>query len=312
MSNRKSGPEVGSREWLIDELSEMEELLKKERDRDASMPHGLTDIRNQIELSLQRGKEPLLTEFPELAVVLESVEHRRDLRVELRTAEKNGDADDFAVAFIRMINTPPQSLIDVLFGDICEKEDRSLLEQKLNRDLPGQIPLEELLAGNDRHFRLEIDRISTGLRELKRLLSQSTDGRETAHSNAIAINAGNAAQGDDEAEGTPAKSDVAYSDGFRSVRWFGDEFTFTPTQAACVKVLWRYWEQGTPGVGQVTILDEAGSCSEQLRNVFKGKKMHPAWGTMIKTAGKGVFKLEKPAARELPGKTPLKPDQNPR
>ncbi len=110
--------------------------------------------------------------------------------------------------------------------------------------------------------------------------------------NAI-IEAGNAAQGDDGAEPIPAESDVAHSTDFRSVRWFGERFTFTTTQAACVQVLWRNWQQGTPVISEVTVLDDAGSAGDRLRDVFdKGK--HPAWGTLIKPAGKGAFCLAEP------------------
>ena len=107
------------------------------------------------------------------------------------------------------------------------------------------------------------------------------------------IEAGNAAQGDVEAEAIPAESDVAHSTDFRSVRWFGERFTFTTTQAACVQVLWRNWQQGTPVISEVTVLDDAGSAGDRLRDVFdKGK--HPAWGTLIKPAGKGAFCLAEP------------------
>ena len=101
------------------------------------------------------------------------------------------------------------------------------------------------------------------------------------------------AQDDDEAEPIPTKSDVAHSTDFRSVRWFGERFTFTTTQAACVQVLWRNWKQGTPVISEVTVLDDAGSAGDRLRDVFdKGK--HPAWGTLIKPAGKGAFCLAEP------------------
>lgn len=65
---------------------------------------------------------------------------------------------------------------------------------------------------------------------------------------------------------------------FRSVDWFGESYAFTPTQAACVKVLWEHWEQDTPEVGDQTILEVADSTSNRLDSVFKDC---PAWGTMI-------------------------------
>ena len=52
--------------------------------------------------------------------------------------------------------------------------------------------------------------------------------------------------------GKAGTDNVAHSDDFRSVRSFGESFAFTPTQAACVQILWRNWEQGTPVIGEVT------------------------------------------------------------
>jgi hypothetical protein len=78
-----------------------------------------------------------------------------------------------------------------------------------------------------------------------------------------------------------------HSKDFRSVRWYGDDYHFSPTQAACVKVMWEEWEKGTPDLGQETILEhpEVEAESKRLVDVFKG---HPAWGKMIvkgRTAG---------------------------
>jgi hypothetical protein len=74
---------------------------------------------------------------------------------------------------------------------------------------------------------------------------------------------------------------------FRSVHWFGNNHSFTRTQAACVKVLWAAWENGTPELDQQTVLTapEVDSESKRLADLFKD---HPAWGTMLvqgKTAG---------------------------
>jgi len=87
---------------------------------------------------------------------------------------------------------------------------------------------------------------------------------------------------------------AAHSDDFRSVNWFGTPHGFTPTQAACVKILWKHWEQNTPDVGQDTILEAVESAQGRLDYVFKNGK-HPAWGTMIvKGSTKGAFRLAKP------------------
>jgi hypothetical protein len=87
---------------------------------------------------------------------------------------------------------------------------------------------------------------------------------------------------------------VAHSEDFRSVRWFGTAYNFTPTQATCVRILWEAWARGTPDVGHQTILNAARSDSARLREVFnKGK--HPAWGTMIASHSKGTCRLAEPA-----------------
>lgn len=84
---------------------------------------------------------------------------------------------------------------------------------------------------------------------------------------------------------------TAHGIDFRSVRWFGEAYEFTSTQAACVKVLWEHWEQRTSAVGETSILESAGAGGERLRDIFdKGK--HPAWGTMIVDSRKGAFRLQ--------------------
>jgi hypothetical protein len=89
-------------------------------------------------------------------------------------------------------------------------------------------------------------------------------------------------------------AEVSHSDDFRSVRWYGNEYAFTTMQAACVQILWQAWQRGAPEMSQARILEDAGSASERLRDVFdKGK--HGAWGTMIVPGRKGAFRLGKPA-----------------
>jgi hypothetical protein len=85
-----------------------------------------------------------------------------------------------------------------------------------------------------------------------------------------------------------------HSADFRSVHWYGKDYTFTPTQAACVKLLWGANENGTPELGQDTILlhptVEAGA--SRLRDVFKG---HPAWDLLIvKGTTQGAYRLAEP------------------
>lgn len=82
-----------------------------------------------------------------------------------------------------------------------------------------------------------------------------------------------------------------HSADFRSVHWFGAKHSFTPTQAACVKLLWEAWENRTPEVGQEWILQhpDVESESKRLVDLFK---VHAAWGTMIvKGRTDGSFRL---------------------
>ena len=87
-----------------------------------------------------------------------------------------------------------------------------------------------------------------------------------------------------------AKAEPArHSDDFRTVHWFGERYTFNSTQAAVVRVLWKAWEAGTPGVATDTLLEEAGTSGSRLRDIFKG---HTALGTLFVQSGKGVYRLD--------------------
>ena len=81
-----------------------------------------------------------------------------------------------------------------------------------------------------------------------------------------------------------------HSPDFRSVNWYGENYDFTAKQAACVRLLWGAWEQGTPVLSEAYIVEQVGCC--ELRSLFKRS---PAWGTMIVPAGKGKFQLRAPA-----------------
>jgi hypothetical protein len=86
-----------------------------------------------------------------------------------------------------------------------------------------------------------------------------------------------------------------HSDDFRSVHWYGQDYSFTKTQAPCIEFLWKNWENGTPEVGNFAILQAAKSEQSRLQDVFKQNgKMHTAWGTMIVScpANKGAFRLQ--------------------
>ena len=71
------------------------------------------------------------------------------------------------------------------------------------------------------------------------------------------------------------------------------DYTFSPTQAACVKVLWKQLENGTAEMREATILELAGSNGRKLLYLFKtGNTRHPAWGKMIvKGQRKDTFRL---------------------
>lgn len=83
-----------------------------------------------------------------------------------------------------------------------------------------------------------------------------------------------------------------HSPDFRSVYWFGTDYTFSPTQAAVVHALWEAWDDGVPAVGNETLTEAAGSDGGRVRDLFRD---HPAWGAMIVPAGKGSYRLQEPA-----------------
>lgn len=88
----------------------------------------------------------------------------------------------------------------------------------------------------------------------------------------------------------PRGSPYSHSADFRSVHWFGIDYTFSPTQAAIVRQLWQAWEDGVPELGTATLLEGAGSECERIPPLFQG---NPAWGVMIvRGEGKGTFRLE--------------------
>jgi hypothetical protein len=121
--------------------------------------------------------------------------------------------------------------------------------------------------------------------------------------------------GDDSGSKQPVKADRAtdrgvaspdgearHSEDFTSVNWFGTHYTFAKGhQAESVKRLWLAWDANTPDLSEQTIRERIGSSATkfQLSKVFrmktkKGYRKHPAWDTMIVSAGKGVFRLNPP------------------
>jgi hypothetical protein len=94
---------------------------------------------------------------------------------------------------------------------------------------------------------------------------------------------------------------ASHSDDFTSVNWFGTVYHFNTTQADCIRLLWAEWERGGFGLSEMTIGDKIGSVSDRYRlaHTFRAKKggCHPAWGTMIRKAGRGVYRLYPPDHR---------------
>ncbi len=85
-----------------------------------------------------------------------------------------------------------------------------------------------------------------------------------------------------------------HADDFRSVRWYGREYSFTQTQAPVVALLWKHFQKGTPDVGDETLLDaiDPNNPPDRLRDVFRGCD---AWNTMIISGNtKGTRRLTKP------------------
>jgi hypothetical protein len=103
-----------------------------------------------------------------------------------------------------------------------------------------------------------------------------------------------------QAAATPDGTPLArHSADFRSVHWYGTYYTFTSAQAACVKVLWQAWKNGTSEIAQDTILDEIDAAGNRLIDLFRDRNSesgyHPAWGTMIVSGStKGSFCLNPP------------------
>jgi len=87
-------------------------------------------------------------------------------------------------------------------------------------------------------------------------------------------------------------SEARHSQDFRSVNWFGTEYSFTPNQAAAVKILWEAWENKTPELSGDFLVAEVESESKRPRDIFKNNS---AFGTMIQPGKtKGSFRLVEP------------------
>ena len=94
---------------------------------------------------------------------------------------------------------------------------------------------------------------------------------------------------------TPASSMEPGPD-YYSVRWDDRLFTFSPSQAAIVRILWMAWERGTAEVSQDYLLVEIDSGARRLCDLFRRNgKFHPAWGRMIvRGSRQGTYRLKAP------------------
>jgi hypothetical protein len=90
----------------------------------------------------------------------------------------------------------------------------------------------------------------------------------------------------------PARHSLDY----RSVHWYGIDYSFTEAQASLVKVLWEAWENETPDVGTQTLFQEAKLNTDRLQDAFKSRgQFHPAWQVMIVSGKtKGTYRLKSP------------------
>lgn len=111
---------------------------------------------------------------------------------------------------------------------------------------------------------------------------------------------------------TISRAGPRHSFDFCHVVWFGTDYIFTPTQSACVKVLWEAWEKDTPTLREQSVLEAADSDSDRLEDIFRERvnskrRTHPAWGTMIVPGErKGTVRLAAPQRTTDPRENPSK------
>jgi hypothetical protein len=104
---------------------------------------------------------------------------------------------------------------------------------------------------------------------------------------------GGMAADDGEPVGLPVTPAAAtHGDDFRSVSWFGEQYSFSAQQAKAVEALWLAWEDGL-AASDKAVLRACGSAAGRLGDVFKD---HPAWGAMVvKVRGRhGQHRLNPP------------------
>ena len=85
-----------------------------------------------------------------------------------------------------------------------------------------------------------------------------------------------------------------HSADFTAVKWKGIKYEFSKAQATAVEMLWQEWEKGGLSLSEKTIGERIGTSNDNYRltHTFRvGRKMHPAWKTMIVSSGQGKFRL---------------------
>lgn len=80
-----------------------------------------------------------------------------------------------------------------------------------------------------------------------------------------------------------------HSADFRSAKWSGQPYSFTPQQAQVVEMLLGAYLNDTPDLGQGYLLDRIGTTAGELRFTFRD---NAAWGTLVVNGGtRGAFRL---------------------
>lgn len=100
------------------------------------------------------------------------------------------------------------------------------------------------------------------------------------------------------------QSEVAHSEDFTTVRWYGTQYTFRPgQQTRIVELLWKEWERKTRGLSRAKLAELLESNAQDFRvsHVFidkRSRKKHPAWNTLIREVESGIYALVKPTPEE--------------
>lgn len=101
--------------------------------------------------------------------------------------------------------------------------------------------------------------------------------------------------------------EIRHSPDFASVLVGEKLFVFTASQALVVRELWAAMEHGTPVVSDAHLLNLADSDATFLRDLFR---RHPAWNTLIVSAGRGLRRLSPELVHESPGCAPQEPSDH--